>query len=79
MLYGKNDSEVVEILGLGKLYENKVGALFVQCSFFLSVFIFDGIFLASNFLVCLYFPADGCENRASLERNKQISRTNEFT
>ena len=29
----KNGSEVVETLGLGKLYENKVGALFVQCFF----------------------------------------------
>ena len=34
----KNGSEVVETLGIGKLYENKVGALFVQC-FFLSVFL----------------------------------------
>ena len=59
---------MVENLGVGKLYENKVGALFVQC-FFLSVFfIFHGILLASNFLVCLHFPADGYENRARLRK-----------
>ena len=64
----KNGSEVVETLGIGKLYENKVGALFVQC-FFLSVFfIFHGILLASNSLVCLHFPADGCENHARLRK-----------
>ena len=38
VLDGKNDSTVVENLGIEKLYENKVGALFVKC-FFLSVFL----------------------------------------
>ena len=33
MLDGENDSEVVENLGLGVLYENKIGALFVKLFF----------------------------------------------
>ena len=31
-------------------------------------FIFHGILLASNSLVCLHFPADGCENHARLRK-----------
>ena len=31
-------------------------------------FIFHGILLASNFLVCLHFPADGYENHARLRK-----------
>ena len=38
MLDRKSDSEVVENLGIEKLYENTVGALFVQCVF-LTVFL----------------------------------------
>ena len=37
-----------------------------------------GILPASEFLFCLHFSADGCENRARL-RKKQESRTSEFT
>ena len=31
-------------------------------------FIFHGILLASKFLVCVHFLADGCENRARLRK-----------
>ena len=66
MLDGKHDSEVVENLGTGKLFENRVGALFVQCFFSFLFFIFDGILLASNFLLCIHFPADSWKNHARL-------------
>lgn len=42
MLDGKNDSGVVENLGIGKLYENKVGVYLFNVFFFL-ISIFDGI------------------------------------
>ena len=59
---------MVENLGIGKLYENKVG-LYLFNVFFLSFFfIFHGILLASKFLVCLHFPADGCEKSARLKK-----------
>ena len=58
---------MVENLGIGKLYENKVG-LYLFNSFSFLFFIFHGILLARKFLVCLHFPADGCENRARLRK-----------
>ena len=64
----KNESEVVKNLGIGKLYENKVGLYLFNVFFFFLFFIFHGILLASKFLVCLHFPADGCENRARLRK-----------
>ena len=51
----------------------KKGSTFI-CSMFFSFlfFIFHGILLASKFLVCLHFPADGCEK--SREIKKEISK-----
>ena len=50
-------------------YKGPSGAFVTYCnvSCFLSVIlIFDEILLASNFLVCLHWPADCCENRTRL-------------
>ena len=56
---------MVENLGIGKLYENKVGALFVQCFFFLSVYLSWNI--AGVQFSCLFtFLADACENPTRL-------------
>ena len=48
-------------------YYLMAGALFVQCFSFL-FFIFHGILLVSKFLVCIHFPADGCENLTTLRK-----------
>ena len=61
----KNESEVVENLGNCMKIRFEL-YLFNVFSFLF--FILHGIFPASKFLVCLHFPADGCENRARLRK-----------
>ena len=58
---------MVEILGIGKLYEKRLDFYLFNVFSFL-FFIFRGILLASKFFVCLHFPADSCENRARLRK-----------
>ena len=58
---------MVENLGIGKLYEKRLDFYLFNVFSFL-FFIFHGILLASKFLVCLHFPADGCKNRARLRK-----------
>ena len=58
---------MVEILGIGKLYEKRLDFYLFNVFSFL-FFIFHEILLASKFLVCLHCPADGCENRARLRK-----------
>ena len=62
---------MVENLGIGKLYENKVGALFVQC-FFLSVFYLSWN-IAGEQYSCL-FTFSSLRLRESREIKKEINK-----